>query len=198
MTRIIVDDRTGTLIQMGPFDDAKEYYSTFAERYLDMICDGQLFSAYPVNEYLIFKYLKELAVLGRWNPFESSLDKGPFFMKHMDDMGYRILVDDKYNITGIIDWTFARIVPAYKVFSPSLLTADMSHIFSGTTGLSEKDKRLNEVINRKQGKLLGLIFGGPDLARQFSFALGMGMDLLWEEAKKPLSRYHCNSHWYSS
>lgn len=41
---------------MGPFRNAREYYySTLAEKYLEMICDGQLFSAYPVNVYLIFQ-----------------------------------------------------------------------------------------------------------------------------------------------
>ncbi|RJE18347.1 hypothetical protein PHISCL_09316 [Aspergillus sclerotialis] len=90
----IVGDRTGTFSQMGPFCNARDYYSTFAEKYLEMICDGQLFSAYPLNAYLIFKYLKDLAKSGRWNSFEVNLDDGPFFLKHMDDKGDHILVDD--------------------------------------------------------------------------------------------------------
>ena len=61
----IVGDRTGTFSQMGPFRNAREYYSTLAEKYLEIICDGQLFSAYPVNAYLTFKYLKDLADSGR-------------------------------------------------------------------------------------------------------------------------------------
>jgi hypothetical protein len=39
-------------------------------------------------------YLKQLAISGRWNTFEANLDNGPFFLKHMDDKGDHILVDE--------------------------------------------------------------------------------------------------------
>lgn len=178
----IVGDRTGTFGQMGPFCNAREYYSMFAENYLDMICDGQLFSAYPVNAYLIFKYLRSLADSGRWNSFESNLDNGPFFLKHMDDKGDHVLVDDDYNITGIIDWTFARVVPAFEAFGPSLLTANTNDLFSGKAGQSANDSILAEAL-RGRDKHLGRIANGPDLVRRFSFALGMGMNMSWEESK---------------
>ena len=177
----IVGDRTGTFLQMGPFRNAREYYSTLAEKYLEMICDGQLFSAYPVNAYLIFKYLKDLADSGRWNAFESDLDDGPFFLKHMDDKGDHILVDDEYNITGIIDWTFARVVPAYEAFGPSLLTADTNDLFTDKAGRSFQDTIMAEILQSRDNKL-GRIAHGPDLVRRFSFGLGMGMGMSSEEA----------------
>ena len=177
----IVGDRTGTFSQMGPFRNAGEYYSTLAEKYLEMICDGQLFSAYPVNAYLIFKYLKDLADSGRWNAFESDLDDGPFFLKQMDDKGDHLLVDDEYNITGIIDWTFARVVPAYEAFGPSLLTADTNDLFTGKAGRSFQDTIMVEVLQSRDNKL-GRIAHGPDLVRRFSFGLGMGMGMSSEEA----------------
>lgn len=111
-----------------------------------MICDGQLFSAYPLNAYLNFKYLKELAEPGKWNVFEADFDNRPFFLKHMDDKGDHILVDDEYNITGIIDWTYARAVPAFEAFGPSLLTADMNSVFDGKAWRSNKDNIMAEEL----------------------------------------------------
>lgn len=179
----IVGDRTGTFPQMGPFQNAKEYYSTFAEKYLEMIFDGQLFSAYPVKAYLIFKYLQKLAESGRWNAFEAGLDNGPFFLKHMDDKGDHILVDDDYNITGIIDWTFARAVPAFEAFGPSLLTADLDDLFNGKAGRSLMDNIMTEALQSCATTThLGRMMDGPDLVRRFSFGLGMGMNLSWDEA----------------
>lgn len=99
----IVGDSMGIFPQMGPFCNARDYYSTIAEMYLEMICSGQLFSVYPINAYLVFDYLRHLASTGRWNALEPNLDDGPFFLKHMDNAGYHILVDERYNITGIID-----------------------------------------------------------------------------------------------
>lgn len=177
----IVGDRTGTFSQMGPFRNAREYYSTLAEKYLETISDGQLFSAYPANAYLVFKYLKDLAESGRWNAFEPSLEEGPFFLKHMDDKGDHILVDDEYNITGVIDWTYARVVPAFEAFGPSLLTADMNDLFNGKAGQSFQDTVMAEALQNRDNRL-GRIANGPDLVRRFSFALGMGMNLSWDEA----------------
>ncbi|KAJ5832207.1 hypothetical protein N7474_000518 [Penicillium riverlandense] len=177
----IVGDRTGTFSQMGPFRCAREYYATWAEKYLDIIYDRQLFTPYSVNAYLIFKYLKELAERGRWNAFELSIDDGPFFLKHMDDKGDHILVDEEYNITGLIDWTFARVVPFYEAFGPSLLTAEMSDIYQGRAGQSRNDKLMIESIQTKSNSLARFA-DGPDLVRRFSFGLGMGMNMSWSEA----------------
>jgi hypothetical protein len=176
----IVGDRTGTFSRMGPFCCAREYYATWAEKYLDIICDRQLFTLYSVNAYLIFKYLKELAERGRWNAFESSIDNGPFFLKHMDDKGDHILVDEEYNITGLIDWTFARVVPIYEAFGPSLLTAEMNDIYEGRSGRSQGDMLITESI-QTIGNSLARFADGPDLVRRFSFGLGMGMNMSWSE-----------------
>jgi len=47
---------------------------------------------------------------------------GPFFLKHTDDKGEHILVDDEYNITGIIDWVFASTAcKAYAFSSPCMM-----------------------------------------------------------------------------
>lgn len=99
----------------------------------------------------------------------------------MDDKGDHILVDDEYNITGIIDWTFARTVPAFEAFAPSLLTADMDDMFNGKAGRSSKDNIMAEELQSRDNGL-GRIAKGPDLVRRLSFGLGMGMNLSWEEA----------------
>lgn len=86
-----------------------------------------------MNAYLIFKYLRDLAESGRWNAFESNFDDGPFFLKHMDDKGDHILVDDEYNITGIIDWIYARVVISLasqthqNVTAPAQRSASQAH-----------------------------------------------------------------------
>lgn len=177
----IVGDRTGTFSQMGPFDSARKYYTTWAEKYLDIISDRQLFTPYSVNAYLIFRYMKELGGRGRWNAFEPSLDNGPFFLKHMDDKGDHILVDEEYNITGLIDWTFARVVPIYEAFGPSLFTAEMGDIYKGRPGQSQGDKLMLETLNSMSSSLTRFA-DGPDLVRRFSFGLGMGMNMSWSEA----------------
>lgn len=146
-----------------------------------MIYEKQLFVRYPVDAFLIFKYFGQLAEKGQFNAFEESLDHGPFYLKHMDDKGDHILVDDDFNVTGIIDWTFARTVPIYEAFGPSLFTAEMNDIYGGKAGLAEQDKRFHKVIQGKSTDLAKYA-GSPDIVRCLTFALGMGLDLPWDEA----------------
>ena len=177
----VTGDRTGTLAQIGPFRDATRYYVAWAEEYLRLIADGQLFLRYSVNAYLVFKYLAELAGEGKFNGFEGNLNNSPFFLKHMDDKGDHILVDESFVITGIIDWSFARVVPAYEAFGPSLVTADMDDIFTGRARLSEHDRLLAQALQAK-GSPLTRFAQSTDKIRRLTFALGMGMNLSWDEA----------------
>jgi hypothetical protein len=52
-------------------------------------------------------------------------------LKHVDDYGDHILVDEQLNITGIIEWQMARVVPRQETFGPSLVTADMNALYNG-------------------------------------------------------------------
>lgn len=177
----VASDRTGTLAPIGPFSDARHYYSDWAEEYLRLISDHQLFINYSVNAYLIFRYLYQLAIEGKFNEHESSLDLGPFYLKHMDDKGDHIFVDEKFNITGIIDWSFARTVPAYEAFGPSLVTADMNDMISGNVRASRDDKLLTQVL-QSNGSDLARFANSEGRVRRLTFALGMGMNFTWAEA----------------
>ena len=129
----------------------------------------------------MFKYLKELALEGRCNPYDDAADEGPFYLKHTDDKGDHILVDDEFNVTGIIDWSFARRLPAYDAFGPSLLTAELDQLLQGERGLSALDELLASTLDAKCPKL-SRFMRLPDTCRRFIFSLGVGMGPTLEEA----------------
>jgi aminoglycoside phosphotransferase (APT) family kinase protein len=72
-----------------------------------------------------------------------------FYLKHVDDKGDHILVDEQLNITGIIDWQMARIVPRHEAFGPSLVTADMNALCNGKFSLSPNDLVLADMLRRR-------------------------------------------------
>ncbi|KAF8250492.1 hypothetical protein K440DRAFT_653617 [Wilcoxina mikolae CBS 423.85] len=156
-------DRTGTLSFLGPFTKANDYYLEWCDAHLSLIADQ--FTSYPVKAYL------------------QELDDGPFYLKHTDDKGDHILVDDDFNVTGIIDWTFARVVPKYEAFGPSLVTANMSDIYDGISRLSDSDVALASV-HREKGSGLAEFAGIREKMRRLVLALGMGIEISWEEAVK--------------
>ncbi|KAI1351803.1 hypothetical protein F5Y01DRAFT_324870 [Xylaria sp. FL0043] len=175
----IASDRTGTLPCIGPFTSARDYYSSWANAYLELITDGQLYSAYSVDAYLMFKFLEEKVNTGSWPEKWQGLDLGPFFLRHTDDKGDHILVDDDFQISGIIDWSFARTVPAYEAFGPSLTSANTSNLFNGVPGLNEEDKVLGRAMQR-----LGPshYYFESDEMRRFLFGPGIGLGLTKDEA----------------
>ncbi|KAL6896375.1 hypothetical protein GGI43DRAFT_428956 [Trichoderma evansii] len=105
----IASDRFVVLTPNGPFHNSTAYYTAFAEQYLALIADGQLYTEFPIDAYLVYRFLKDNASQlaeqgGEAKPSEQ------FFLKHVDDKGDHLLVDDDLHITGIIDWQMARLV----------------------------------------------------------------------------------------
>lgn len=178
----VAGDRTGTLpYTLGPFSDARSFYSSWADTHLDAISDGQLFSQYPVDAYLMFNWIKQQVRSDNFPNFTqwSSLHTGPFFLRHVDDKGDHLLVDDDFNITGVIDWTFARTAPAYEAFAPALVTASTNDLFSGTPGLSEMDRILEKDLRRRDTPHC---YFEDDSMRRLQFGISVGLGLSLQEA----------------
>ena len=83
-----------------------------------------------------------------------------FFLKHIDNTGDHLLVGKDLNITVIIDWKMARIVPAREAFGPSLVTADMGSIYNGKVSLSKDDEVLAAALKRSEKPGLAKWYGG--------------------------------------
>lgn len=62
---------------------------------------------------------------------ESAGDGSAYFLKHIDDKGDHILVDEDLNIPGIIDWEMALLVHYREAFSLSFVSGDMRALCSG-------------------------------------------------------------------
>ncbi|KAK4072086.1 hypothetical protein Trihar35433_4150 [Trichoderma harzianum] len=128
-------DRFSVLTPNGPFNNSTAYYTAFAEQYLELIADGQLYTEFPVNAYLVYRFLKD-------NVSQIAEQGG-------EAKGDHLLVDDDLHITGIIDWQMARVVPRREAFGPSLVTADMDALCTGKVSLSADDVALTDALRQK-------------------------------------------------
>ncbi|KAK5628557.1 hypothetical protein RRF57_004272 [Xylaria bambusicola] len=174
----VASDRFVVLTPQGPFDTALSYYTAFAEQYLALIADDQLYTEYPVDAYLVYRFLKDNAVQLAQGASEAQVPE-KFFLKHVDDKGDYILVDENLDITGIIDWQMARLVPRREAFGPSLVTADMSALCQGKVSLSVDDIALAGVLKSR---------GSPELAscmvdeKVKRFFWGLALEPKWSYA----------------
>jgi aminoglycoside phosphotransferase (APT) family kinase protein len=166
----VASDRFTMLDPEGPFETAIDYYQAWAEQYLALIADRQLYTLYPVEAYLVHRFLKQ-------NAWQLVQDDGGgaqgFFLKHVDDHGGHILLDDDFNITGIIDWQMARVAPAVEAFGPSLVSCDTGALWRGRLSLSVDDVALADTLREKGHRDLARWMGMRTKRRAGSFgALG--------------------------
>lgn len=177
----VASDRFVCLDPHGPFETSGAYYAAWAEQHLVLIADGQLYPQFPVEAYLVYRFLRHNAIN------LSDCDNNEFFLKHVDDKGDHILVDEDLNVTGIIDWQMARIVPRREAFSLSLVTADMSALCGGKSSLSTKDIELRDVLRGKRPGLASYMedekmrrcFWGLRLETEWKYALPLATAILW-------------------
>ncbi|KAM7210566.1 hypothetical protein V8F06_014052 [Rhypophila decipiens] len=155
----VIGDRTGTLSRLGPFKDAAQYYVAWAQEYLRLVADGRLFRAFLITTYLMSRYLRELCSQSLGPVETSQLDEGPFYLKHTDDKGDHIMVDDEFNVTG--------------AFGPSLVTADLGCLLDGKAGLNLDDLLLAELLEKAHPYAHFVRY--EDRARRFLFGPGTGM-----------------------
>jgi hypothetical protein len=125
------------------------YYAAIAEQYLALIADGQPYIEYPVEAYLVYRFLKDNVSQLVQEDGEAQTRDEQFLLKHVDDKGDHLLVDENFRSTGITIWQMARIVLRREAFGPSLLTADMASLCGGKVSLSADDVALAEALRHK-------------------------------------------------
>ena len=94
------------------------------------------------------------------------------------DKGDHLLVDENLNITGIIDWQMALVVPRREAFGASLVTASMSALCRGEVSLSVGDLALAEAL-KEMGSLEALHMA-DEKARRFCW--GLALEPKWSYA----------------
>jgi hypothetical protein len=177
----IASERFLVLSPSGPFDTSIDYYTSFVEQNMALIADGQLFTSFPVKAYIVFSYLKsQLWTLAAKPNYHHSVDATEqVSLKHVEDKGDHLIVDDEMNIVGIIDWQMARAVPADEAFGPSLVAAEMTGIYNGKSSSTVHDLALARFLKGKGAAGLAEITSGRDKLRRFFF--GLDVDLPSEE-----------------
>ncbi|KAF8245486.1 hypothetical protein K440DRAFT_655556 [Wilcoxina mikolae CBS 423.85] len=171
----------------GPFQMYEAYYTSLLLRILDLIANGELYSPWAVDAFLIHRFLLDLVPSFSM----SSHDKEGhvnFYLRHVDDKGDHVMVDDDYNITGIIDWEWAYTAPAEEAFSSPMGLWDVSDFFEGVDGLSDREWVFTELLMTVGGWGGYEVFnwdleGYVGLFQALRRTVGMQADVGWEEWK---------------
>ena len=149
----------GEAVPLGPFKHTSDYYKARIEQHISLLQNGELTSPNPVDAYLV--YMTLLSNLPR-------NDSNPRYIQHLDSRDANFLVDDEYNITGVIDWELAIVMPNYSAFQSPLLLFDIGDVYQkGLSTPSLEEAKFADILKEK---------GHEDLAKLASQKLGFRLE----------------------
>ncbi|CAD6446779.1 bf567ca9-d306-4a9c-b16c-6c8ce21c6b21 [Sclerotinia trifoliorum] len=153
---------------LGPFTTLEAAYAAVIHQHLKMIKKYEITSL-PVDNYLSFMWrLKNLRALTA----SSVSSNGPFYLKHCDDKGDHILVDDDFNITGIIDWEFASAEGKELAFGSPCMMWPVGDYYDGINSLCADELEFAQAFDDRGRQDLGNIVRNGRQWQRFTFFLG--------------------------
>lgn len=154
---------------LGPFSSSLEGSQAILESYLAMIASGEIDTDLPVDAYLFHRFRRDImgTLLGDVSP-------GQLFLKHPDDKGDHILVNDSFEIVGVIDWEWTQTVPKAEAFCSPCMMWPVAEFYNGSNELSADELRLAAVFREKgREDLANCVIKGRKVQR---FFFGPGLD----------------------
>jgi len=130
---------------LGPFRTLEAAYTAIIHQQMQTLANHEV-SSLPLDNYLTF--LWRLKVLPKLIANSASRE-GPFYLRHYDDKGDHILVDEKHNITGIIDWEFASTDCRDLAFSSPCMMWLVGKFYEGNNDLAEDEIRFAAIFDAR-------------------------------------------------
>ncbi|KAJ5899150.1 hypothetical protein N7495_003894 [Penicillium taxi] len=153
---------------LGPFSSSPGTLQALLQNYLMMIASSEIDSCSPVDTDLFHQFRLDLtSILFRDVPPDDQ-----FFLKHPDDKGDHTLVNDCFDIIGIIDWDWTQTVSRAEAFCSPCMMWPVSKFYNGSNELTVDELRLAAIF-RERGRtdLANYVVGGRKPQR-FFFTLG--------------------------
>ncbi|KAF7553447.1 hypothetical protein G7046_g7099 [Stylonectria norvegica] len=162
---------------LGPFSSSLKGTRAILEAYLEMIASGEIDSFSPVDIYLAHRFRLDI-VDGPWEDDPSGVQ---FFLRHPDDKGDHIMVNDSFDILGIIDWEWTQTVSKSEAFCSPCMTWPVGEFYKGSNALAADELRLAAIFReRGRGDLAHCIIEGRRVQR-FFFGLGLESSFMDEK-----------------
>lgn len=149
---------------LGPFNTLKSSLRAMLAQQMRLIANGEL-SSLAVDNYLSHCWRMDMI------PEVLSLhNDASFFLKHFDDKGDHVLVDEGFNITGIIDWEFASAEPKALAFSSPCMLWPVGDFYDGSNRLSPEELELAAAFeHRGRNDMACLVRNGRKMQRYLFF-----------------------------
>ncbi|KAJ5356063.1 hypothetical protein N7517_010672 [Penicillium concentricum] len=159
---------------LGPFSSSLEGSQAILESYLAMIASGEIDPYYPLDTYLVHRFRQD--IVGAL--FKDAPLSDQFFLKHPDDKGDHILVNDCFDIVGVIDWEWTQTVSKVEAFCSPCMMWPVAEFYSGFNELTADELRLAAILRERGREDLAICVVKGRKAQRFFFALGLESSFL--------------------
>ncbi|KAL7894929.1 hypothetical protein HDV63DRAFT_396552 [Trichoderma sp. SZMC 28014] len=162
----------------GPFSSLEEHYtcSRSIQLILNPIVQEEMYSQDAVDAYLIHRYLIDLVPR--------------VYLQHTDDKGDHILMDEHFNITGIIDWEWAYTASPAHAFHSPIGFYQLQTFTAVATTCAMMRLFLHNCLRKGVHRFLACFVRNGRLQHRFNFCCGVDKGLEWDEWKiGALQRY---------
>ncbi|KAG2058291.1 hypothetical protein BDR06DRAFT_950747 [Suillus hirtellus] len=128
---------------LGPFTSLRQHLDHTIGCYLHLIESSQWAVSDPVTSYLIYR-----TVLDAYPRILSaeSMNSEIFCLRHQDDKGDHILVNDQLDVIGIIDWEWSKVVAKSFAFAAPLMLLPLE-FDDGNNLLSQDEEELARIFD---------------------------------------------------
>ncbi|KAJ5865219.1 uncharacterized protein N7529_007135 [Penicillium soppii] len=158
---------------LGPYTSSEEYFNAHIRLILDLIIRQESYVNRPVDAFLIHRFLLEIISK---TISKNHLDDGMFYLKHADEKGDQILVDNEFNITGIIDWEWAQTDSKSAAFNSPIVLLPVADFYEGADYIGKDEIYFAECLEEKGHPDLGEIVRNGRLLHRIQFCCGYDLD----------------------
>ncbi len=149
MVPALASERFLDLSSSGLFNTIGGYYAVFLTQKLALIVMGSYLPIFLCMRTWCSVRETHVRYLAIKLDCDSVGTAEQFYIKHARNKGDHLMVDDDLNVSGIINWQMARVVPASEVFGPSLVIANMGNIYNGVSSLTLHGHALARLLMAK-------------------------------------------------
>jgi hypothetical protein len=110
-----------------------------------MITSDEIEANFPVDTYLVHRHRLDI-IDCVWK--DDSADDS-FFLKHPDDKGNHILVNDLFDIVEVIDWEWTSMVSKAEAFAPPCMVWPVAEFYEVSNELAAEQLRLASIFRER-------------------------------------------------
>lgn len=167
---------SGEMLLAGPFPSIEEYHKYSLRLILDLILREEMYPQQPVDAYLIHRFLLNLVPSIVSHTSQSDQKS---YLNHADDKGDHILVDENFNITGIIDWEWAHTMPPEIAFNSPIGLLPVADFYDGANNIGEDESVFARLLEDKGRSELASHVRKGRLQHRFAFCCGYDLAGDW-------------------